>query len=116
MYEQVKTGESFSPSASDDYMIQISPYFESREQYFSEPISFEGGFNIPPLLKQGWKIDDFESAWIPKLPPKNGVREQLLLILESIVLSATAPASPKSAYFWCSTSCIHAVVTLISFQ
>jgi len=33
---------------------------------------------------------------------------------DSVDHSATAPASPKSAYCWCSTSCIHAVVSQLS--
>jgi hypothetical protein len=57
---------------------------EPRAELFAESTVFEGGLTLPALIKQGWSLDDFKTAWIPKLPDalrrlRNGVvhaREQ----------------------------------------
>lgn len=36
--------------------------------FFSSDVVFDGGFALPALLKPGWGLDDFKSAWIPKFP------------------------------------------------
>jgi hypothetical protein len=38
--------------------------------FFSTAIEFEGGFTLEPLVRTGWKLDDFKAAWIPSYPDK----------------------------------------------
>ena len=41
---------------------------EPNRNYFSQPVSFDGGFSLPALLHEDWQIEDFRRAWMPKLP------------------------------------------------
>lgn len=41
---------------------------EARSRFFSTPTEFDGGYTQPALIKEGWKLDDFQSAWSPKVP------------------------------------------------
>jgi len=41
---------------------------EPRKEFFSEKIIFDGGFEVSALVKSNWELDDFKTAWIPKLP------------------------------------------------
>ncbi len=53
--------KSVEPSRIWDVIAQY-------EDFFSQPIEFDGGFSVDALIKQGWTAEDFKIAWIPKLP------------------------------------------------
>jgi hypothetical protein len=44
--------------------LDIAP----NEAFYSRDCAFDGGFSLPPLMKAGWKLEDFRAAWIPKVP------------------------------------------------
>jgi hypothetical protein len=51
----------------------VEPYrvwkvIEEFMEFFSKPINFDGGFNLDPLVKEDWDVDDFIASWIPKIP------------------------------------------------
>lgn len=39
---------------------------EPNRDYFCQPVHFDGGLNLEPLLRPNWSLDDFASAWHPK--------------------------------------------------
>jgi hypothetical protein len=39
---------------------------EANVDRFSEQVEFDGGLLLLPLIKQGWKFEDFKTAWIPR--------------------------------------------------
>ena len=39
---------------------------EPNAAFFCEPMEFEGGLRLEPLIKQGWSFPDFRAAWTPK--------------------------------------------------
>lgn len=41
---------------------------EPNRDYFSREVRFDGGLAVPPLLREGWGLDDFRAVWIPRLP------------------------------------------------
>lgn len=47
---------------------QIWPTVEANKDFFSRENIFEGGFTLQPLIKNEWSLDDFKTAWYPKLP------------------------------------------------
>jgi hypothetical protein len=47
---------------------QLWVHVAQHEKYFSEPIVFEGGFELPPLIKAGWTVDDWCGNWSPNYP------------------------------------------------
>jgi len=47
---------------------QIWPTVEANREFFSQESIFEGGFTLQPLIKKEWSLDDFKTAWYPKLP------------------------------------------------
>jgi hypothetical protein len=46
----------------------IWPEIQARADFFSQPTDFEGGLSLSPLIKPGWDLEDFRTAWVPKLP------------------------------------------------
>lgn len=46
---------------------------DANKEYFAQQISFDGGFRIEPLVRDGWGFEDFQTAWLPRFP--NTVRE-----------------------------------------
>lgn len=49
----------------DPHMLWL--FIEKNRDFFSREASFDGGFQIDPLIKSDWKLDDFRKAWHPKL-------------------------------------------------
>ena len=45
----------------------IWPDFQRRIKYFSEPVLFDGGFRLDPLIQENWSLADFSTGGFPKL-------------------------------------------------
>jgi hypothetical protein len=39
-----------------------------HEKYFSEALVFDGGFELPPLIKPGWTVEEWCCSWSPAYP------------------------------------------------
>jgi hypothetical protein len=59
-------------------------HFQANLAYFCAENRFDGGFTLPPLLKEGWGRDDFAQAWLPK------VTDQLRKLRNALVHSREA--------------------------
>ena len=46
---------------------QVWPIFEQDENFFCQRLSFEGGFSLDPLLREGWTLEDFRTGGFPRL-------------------------------------------------
>lgn len=67
---------------------------ESKADFFADPTEFEGGFTLPALIKKGWGLDDFKTAWIPKLPDSfRKLRNALLHAREQRLARCIAPTA-----------------------
>lgn len=65
---------------------------DSKIDFFSEATEFDGGFVLPPLVKKGWELDDFRTAWIPKVPDSfRKLRNALLHAREQRMARCVAP-------------------------
>jgi hypothetical protein len=53
---------------------------------------FDGGFRLPPLIKDDWKKEDFFTAWTPKLPDAlRKIRNALVHSREARMVNVIAP-------------------------
>lgn len=41
---------------------------DSWSEFFCSDQTFEGGFTVSALIRQGWTLEDFQASWSPKLP------------------------------------------------
>lgn len=72
---------------------RVWPLIEQRADFFAKETSFDGGFSVGPLIKEGWKPDDFRSAWIPKVPDAlRRLRNGLVHAREQRAARAIAPS------------------------
>lgn len=70
---------------------------EAAAEFFAEATEFDGGFSVPPLIKKGWGLDDFRTAWIPKLPDTfRRLRNALLHAREQRLAKCIAPTVRNS--------------------
>lgn len=71
---------------------------EAKAAFFSEPTKFEGGFELPQLIKKGWTLDDFRAAWLPKVPDSfRKLRNALLHAREQRLSRCIAPSVGNAA-------------------
>ena len=65
---------------------------ETQMEVFTVPTTFEGGFTLPPLVKEGWTVEDFKTAWIPKVPDQlRKLRNALVHSREQRMAACIAP-------------------------
>lgn len=65
---------------------------EQKKEFFAKEAKFDGGFSIPPLIKQTWEFEDFKAAWIPKLPDAlRKLRNALVHAREQRLCNCVAP-------------------------
>jgi len=61
---------------------------------FSSDTKFDGGFEVSALLKNGWALDDFKAAWIPKFPEAlRKIRNALVHAREARMSKVIAPTA-----------------------
>lgn len=66
----------------------------TQETFFSKPTEFEGGFALPALINEGWSLEDFRRAWIPKVPDSfRKLRNALLHAREQRLSKCIAPTA-----------------------
>ena len=65
---------------------------EHNKDFFAKTQIFDGGFTIEAFINDDWTADDFDKAWIPKLPDKlRQIRNALVHSRESRVGQVIAP-------------------------
>jgi hypothetical protein len=60
---------------------------EANRSYFAADVEFDGGFQLPALIREEWNLSDFEAAWLPKFP------DQLRKLRNALVHSREARQS-----------------------
>ncbi len=67
---------------------------ETKAHFFGETTEFDGGFSLPALIREGWTLEDFRNAWIPKLPDSfRKLRNALLHARERRMAKCVAPTA-----------------------
>lgn len=75
---------------------KVWAYIAPHKEYFSESHDFDGGFIVAPLIKAGWGMEDFATAWIPKVPDSlRKIRNALVHAREKRVARSIA-ATPRN--------------------
>ena len=76
---------------------KIWAVIEDNIDLFSKDQCFEGGYCVVPVVKNGWTAEDFEKAWIPKIPDLlRKVRNALVHSRESRMGQFIAPTKSNN--------------------
>jgi hypothetical protein len=72
-------------------------FIECDKEYYSAKFEFDGGFSLDPLIRKEWTVDDFVSAWTPKLPDSlRKIRNALVHSRENRMGQVISPTTKNS--------------------